>query len=335
MRVVGLKHYEGQAAFDRGLLRDGGKLIIRMVGAQPTLNAGEHSWSRRVYCGQSLIGHLPSFASEILRVSNVTTECGATVVNINQKLNRTTSEKILEVSVKIESPVTEAPQGLRLVDVSKDCAGVYAIINTQNMKAYIGQTTNLQKRKGEHLQALTKGVHFKKVLQGEWNRNPENFAFTIIDESPNNLEQQEKYRIFLYGTKQRFNGYNAGVGFSPGFHEKAATSLTKGAELSPSYIPAATQKNQKSTFVSNDFPPLPNHCSANSICSYLENLGFSVKNHRPKGGGIWAFHSQSEFKKMAKHLEKGGIKVKYYPEGRKRHREKHFGIDPAKKLPDT
>lgn len=59
---------------------------------------------------------------------------------------------------------------------------IYQIKNKKTNKSYIGQTTNLfRKRKNQHLSLLRKGIHKNPHLQNAWNKYGEvNFKFTEI-----------------------------------------------------------------------------------------------------------------------------------------------------------
>lgn len=60
--------------------------------------------------------------------------------------------------------------------------GVYAIVNLQNSKTYIGSTAkSFKNRLKVHLHQLSKGMHHSKSLQKDWKGNEENFAFLILE----------------------------------------------------------------------------------------------------------------------------------------------------------
>ena len=57
--------------------------------------------------------------------------------------------------------------------------GVYVILNTVNGKQYIGSTSHIIKRWGEHRSALRQKSHGNRILQNAWNKYGE-AAFIFI-----------------------------------------------------------------------------------------------------------------------------------------------------------
>jgi group I intron endonuclease len=63
--------------------------------------------------------------------------------------------------------------------------GIYKIINTVNLKFYIGSTTNLKQRKAAHLSCLRGGYHYNNHLQNSFNKHGEScFVFEILEVIP-------------------------------------------------------------------------------------------------------------------------------------------------------
>lgn len=59
--------------------------------------------------------------------------------------------------------------------------GVYAIVNRQTLRAYIGQTRNIAARVSAHKSALRTGKHPNKELQTEWDQHGEaHFRFGVV-----------------------------------------------------------------------------------------------------------------------------------------------------------
>ena len=58
--------------------------------------------------------------------------------------------------------------------------GIYAIINKDNGRIYIGQTENLRKRAKAHVNLLKAGNHYCKDLQEDYDNNF-NFKIEIIE----------------------------------------------------------------------------------------------------------------------------------------------------------
>ena len=90
--------------------------------------------------------------------------------------------------------------------------GIYMIRNKVNSKVYIGQTTDIYGRWGEHLCALRGEYHANNHLQRSWNKYKEhNFEFSIVEEcKENELDDREIYWIAKYDSYH--NGYNQTLG---------------------------------------------------------------------------------------------------------------------------
>ena len=80
------------------------------------------------------------------------------------------------------------------------------------------------------------------------------------------------------------------------------------------------------------YPALPALMDIKGILEYLANLGVQADNNRGSGGGIWVYRTKKEFGALAEHLQKSGVDVKYYPEGRKKRAGEQYEIDPGKRL---
>jgi hypothetical protein len=94
--------------------------------------------------------------------------------------------------------------------------GVYAIINTTNGKAYIGQSWasngGLKARLTAHYLKLKKGKHPNKHLQGSWNTyGASAFLFTplIYLERGNGLDSEEEAWIAFFNSGDPRYGYNS------------------------------------------------------------------------------------------------------------------------------
>lgn len=88
--------------------------------------------------------------------------------------------------------------------------GIYAIINNQNLKIYIGSSNNLKHRKNQHLSLLRKNKHFNKKLQNAWNKYGEEcFTFEIIEKcKEKNLSHKERFWMNFYNSYKNQDGYN-------------------------------------------------------------------------------------------------------------------------------
>ena len=107
-------------------------------------------------------------------------------------------------------------------------SGIYAIINIETGKRYIGSAVNIKKRWHRHTSALNLRKHENKRLQNAWNKyGPESFQFTIIELCASaNLLEREQIHI---NAKSDFNicmtaGNTLGVKPSPEHRAKLVTS---------------------------------------------------------------------------------------------------------------
>ena len=82
--------------------------------------------------------------------------------------------------------------------------GIYMFQNKINYKKYIGQSTNIMKRKWEHIHSPSPYSKFDDILKQE---GIDNFNFTILEIcTPEELDDKEKYWINYYNSIE--NGYN-------------------------------------------------------------------------------------------------------------------------------
>lgn len=86
--------------------------------------------------------------------------------------------------------------------------GIYMYENKLNHKKYIGQSTNIERRKWEHIKWPSKYSRFDNELQSIGEKG---FNFSVLEEcSVDQLDEREKYWIKYYNTQQE--GYNLTVG---------------------------------------------------------------------------------------------------------------------------
>jgi group I intron endonuclease len=95
---------------------------------------------------------------------------------------------------------------------------VYQIKCTNNPKSYIGVSFNFKKRKGEHLNKLTRNIHHNKPLQNAFNKyGKDTFEFVVLHECDDYDYAKELERQMLYSfyKDDLFNTTNKNGGFMP------------------------------------------------------------------------------------------------------------------------
>lgn len=100
---------------------------------------------------------------------------------------------------------------------NKDC-GIYYIQNKVTGQVYLGQTSRLKDRSGEHFYLLRKGCHFNKHLQNSFNKYGEAaFEFNVIEYcDPEFLSEYESAYIDMFNLKKYgFNIRDGGVNAPP------------------------------------------------------------------------------------------------------------------------
>lgn len=91
--------------------------------------------------------------------------------------------------------------------------GIYKIVNTENGKIYIGQSTNVKHRKNCHKYDLKNNRHKNAYLQKDYNENPKAFNFEILCIcKKKELNDLEIFYIKKYKTTNSSFGYNIDKG---------------------------------------------------------------------------------------------------------------------------
>ena len=90
--------------------------------------------------------------------------------------------------------------------------GIYSIICRDNGKRYIGQTVDINKRRNEHFNMMSKGKHPNLHLQRAWDKGCA-FDFEVIEEcDKSELNDREIYWIAHFATMDMSKGYNLCAG---------------------------------------------------------------------------------------------------------------------------
>src|SRR5258706_5268149 len=101
-------------------------------------------------------------------------------------------------------------RGIAHMDSVPRSSGIYKIINLVNKKIYIGSSNNLERRWGEHKNALRNNKHDNSHLQAAWNKYGElSFSFEVLElVMPWSILDREQYwldELKPFG-KQGYNG---------------------------------------------------------------------------------------------------------------------------------
>lgn len=86
-------------------------------------------------------------------------------------------------------------QNIEVPDVK--VGGVYALINTDKNKIYIGESNNIRSRAKAHINLLKAGKHINKGLQQDYN-NGENFDFVVLQVIPGAFNSEKRLCIEDY-----------------------------------------------------------------------------------------------------------------------------------------
>lgn len=88
---------------------------------------------------------------------------------------------------------------------------IYAIINLNNGKKYIGSTNNLSRRRSKHFSLLKANKHPNRYLQAAFNKDKEeNFKIIVLEQDveSNILREKELDYILKYNVLNNNFGYN-------------------------------------------------------------------------------------------------------------------------------
>lgn len=87
---------------------------------------------------------------------------------------------------------------------------IYKIVNSDNGKVYVGQTTRFRKRLSEHYKALCYNKHCSYYLQKSFNKHGvDKYYFEILEiVTKENICEREIYWIEKLDSSNRNKGYN-------------------------------------------------------------------------------------------------------------------------------
>lgn len=85
--------------------------------------------------------------------------------------------------------------------------GIYSIFNIKNNRVYIGSTTrNFKKRYNEHVKLFRNYSHFNDFLKNDYNVNPNNFIFQVlecIENKENVIVIEQMYLNYFYDNQDK------------------------------------------------------------------------------------------------------------------------------------
>lgn len=123
-------------------------------------------------------------------------------------------------------------------------SGIYAIINRDNLKIYVGSGVRLNHRWTEHRHDLSKKKHHSRYFQRAFDKNPDAFEIQVIEELPGSekfkLIEREQFWMDFYQSYLPEKGYNIspkadscqGIKRDPEYVARVSASL-KGRKMSP------------------------------------------------------------------------------------------------------
>ena len=176
-------------------------------------------------------------------------------------------------------------------------AGIYALVNKDNGKIYVGRTVDLEKRKKTHFWMLSKNRHPNCHLQRAWNQG-QRFDFVVLEECEAcQCNEREIYWIAYYDTMK--NGYNQCEGgqTTTGYHftedgKRKISKANTGRKFSPEVIARRTESLMRHK---EDDP---------AFAERLHQLHVKQMKERPRRKGV---HLSEEHKRKIGEGVKGRI----------------------------
>src|SRR5688572_24888887 len=105
-------------------------------------------------------------------------------------------------SEETKRKISEGNKRVRASRKVRNLTGVYALVNIQDGKMYIGGSVRIAGRLSEHLKWLNSGIHYNKGLQDahdKWG-----IGFTLLEEC-NRDELKEREQWWLDNTVSKYN----------------------------------------------------------------------------------------------------------------------------------
>ncbi len=135
--------------------------------------------------------------------------------------------------VSVEREFTEINLGNYVMPNAGGAAssGIYCIQNTINGKRYIGQSVNVEHRKGQHFDKLRRNKHRNAHLQASFNKHGEAvFAWIVLETvAVGRLDIRESAWVSRYNTASNDHGYNLRGGTS--LHSHSDSTRRKLADI--------------------------------------------------------------------------------------------------------
>ena len=178
--------------------------------------------------------------------------------------------------------------------------GIYKFTNKKNGKVYIGQSTNIERRKQSHYwPSHSNKTPFDKILQ----TYPDLFTFEVIEEClVEDLDEREKYWIKEYDSY--YNGYNCTLGGNSARGEICKNATFTNEEVLE-IIKLLEEGNLSNTEIANLFNSTRERIrSINEVkCwNHLHNYKFNIRNENLIKKGV-ILHGQGEQSSSSKLTE--------------------------------
>jgi group I intron endonuclease len=160
--------------------------------------------------------------------------------------------------------------------IARSIAGVYAILNTNNGKRYVGSAISIYDRLYNHIWHLEQGTHRNKKLLNAWRKHGmPAFAFEVIEilSEPSSLLEREQYWIDHHDSHQQ--GYNlnpiAGSNLGRKFDSDARKNMADGARLAMS-DPETKERHRRATLAGMSAEEVREKCRQAAIKRWADPL---------------------------------------------------------------